>query len=221
LKSGLSRQAGSVKEFAALLKKLGSKGVRGDLLAEIASLGTDEGLPLARSLASASASDIKSINSSYGSIQSVSAQAGRTVADVNYKAQIQAADKNARSLERQITRQSRAIQRIIAKAFGVRGFAAGGYTGDYGVGDVAGVVHGREYVMTAAATARNRAVLEAMNNGRDIRYMDNRPTYQAAPAAPSSVEQHNHFQPMPNLDPNTLTTVLGRQLTREFAGLVS
>jgi hypothetical protein len=221
LKSGLSRQAGSVKEFAALLKKLGSKGVRGDLLAEIASLGTDEGLPLARSLASASASDIKSINSSYGSIQSVSAQAGRTVADVNYKAQIQAADKNARSLERQITRQSRAIQRIIAKAFGVRGFAAGGYTGDYGVGDVAGVVHGREYVMTAAATARNRAVLEAMNNGRDIRYMDSRPSYQQSAAPVAGPTMHVDVKPIEGASTQTVVTVLGREIAREFAGMVS
>jgi len=44
---------------------------------------------------------------------------------------------------------------------------------------------------------------------------------QAAPTSSTSVEQHNHFKPMPNLDPNTLTTVMGRQLTRELAGMLN
>lgn len=46
------------------------------------------------------------------------------------------------------------------------GFASGGYTGDMGVGDIAGVVHGREYVFDAAATARiGVANLDAMRSG--------------------------------------------------------
>lgn len=45
------------------------------------------------------------------------------------------------------------------------GFAAGGYTGDVGTGKVAGVVHGKEFVVNASATAKNRGLLEAMNSG--------------------------------------------------------
>jgi lambda family phage tail tape measure protein len=45
------------------------------------------------------------------------------------------------------------------------GFSSGGYTGNGGRGDVAGVVHGQEFVVNAAATARNRSMLEAMNRG--------------------------------------------------------
>lgn len=45
------------------------------------------------------------------------------------------------------------------------GHKAGGYTGDVGVDDVAGVVHGREFVVNARATAANRPLLEAMNAG--------------------------------------------------------
>jgi hypothetical protein len=44
------------------------------------------------------------------------------------------------------------------------GFASGGYTGG-DVSKVAGVVHGREYVVNAAATAKHRALLEALNRG--------------------------------------------------------
>jgi len=56
----------------------------------------------------------------------------------------------------------------VAKIAGVKGFATGGYTGDGPVGRPAGVVHGREFVVNAAATNQNRATLEAMNAGRAI-----------------------------------------------------
>ncbi|MDX6806435.1 hypothetical protein [Terrihabitans rhizophilus] len=46
------------------------------------------------------------------------------------------------------------------------GFSEGGYTGNVGTGKVAGVVHGREYVINADATARFRPMLEAINAGK-------------------------------------------------------
>ena len=49
---------------------------------------------------------------------------------------------------------------------GVGLFAQGGYTGNGPRTAVAGVVHGQEFVMNAAATARYRPQLEAMNAGR-------------------------------------------------------
>lgn len=48
------------------------------------------------------------------------------------------------------------------------GFKEGGYTGNMDVNKVAGVVHGKEFVSNAAATARNRSTLEAMNRGETI-----------------------------------------------------
>jgi hypothetical protein len=53
----------------------------------------------------------------------------------------------------------------IARISSVSGFEAGGYTGNYGRKEVAGVVHGQEFVVNASATAKNRATLEAMNRG--------------------------------------------------------
>lgn len=46
-----------------------------------------------------------------------------------------------------------------------KGFMTGGYTGDIGPSNVAGVVHGNEFVMDAAKTRVYRPVLEAMHNG--------------------------------------------------------
>ena len=50
-----------------------------------------------------------------------------------------------------------------------QGFSTGGYTGNMGVNDIAGVVHGKEYVLNAAATKRIGVDnLNAMNKGASI-----------------------------------------------------
>lgn len=49
------------------------------------------------------------------------------------------------------------------------GFKSGGYTGNYGTSQVAGVVHGQEYVLNAAATRRVGVdTLDAINKGADL-----------------------------------------------------
>lgn len=48
------------------------------------------------------------------------------------------------------------------------GFAEGGYTGDGGKSDVAGVVHKGEYVISKDKTARNRNILDAIHTGRTL-----------------------------------------------------
>ena len=54
-------------------------------------------------------------------------------------------------------------------SFAPKGFSTGGYTGNMGVNDVAGVVHGKEYVLNAAATKRIGVDnLNAMNKGASI-----------------------------------------------------
>lgn len=48
----------------------------------------------------------------------------------------------------------------------IAGFKTGGYTGSGGTSQVAGVVHGQEYVLNAEATKRvGRGTLDALNNG--------------------------------------------------------
>ena len=52
------------------------------------------------------------------------------------------------------------------KAIRAEGFKDGGYTGNMGRNQVAGVVHGQEYVLNAEATKRvGRGTLDALNNG--------------------------------------------------------
>lgn len=59
------------------------------------------------------------------------------------------------------------------------GHASGGYTGNYGTDQVAGVVHGQEWVANAATTRRFRPQLEAMQKGQ-------------APGGGVNVNIHNH-----------------------------
>lgn len=51
---------------------------------------------------------------------------------------------------------------------GKGGYKLGGFTGNIGVNKPAGIVHGREFVVNAEATARNRGVLAAINGGMDL-----------------------------------------------------
>jgi hypothetical protein len=48
------------------------------------------------------------------------------------------------------------------------GFEEGGYTGNAGTKQVAGVVHGQEFVMTAETTRKNRALLEHLHSGKSL-----------------------------------------------------
>ena len=48
------------------------------------------------------------------------------------------------------------------------GFEEGGYTGNGGTKQVAGVVHGQEFVMTAETTRKNRALLEHLHSGKSL-----------------------------------------------------
>lgn len=216
LTAGIARTAGNAKEFATLLVALQKRGIAPALLSEIASLGSAEGLPLARSLAAASTDQIKSINSSYNSIQKTAASAGQQVSDLNFKAQIAAADKNAKSITAEIGRQSRAIQRIIGRSFGLPGFAVGGYTGDVGLGQVAGLVHGREYVMSAAATARNRPMLEAMNAGRDVRYMEPTPLRSVSSQPAQVIHRAGNNYNLSVQDPTAVAQAIERRERAEY-----
>jgi hypothetical protein len=51
------------------------------------------------------------------------------------------------------------------------GFKEGGYTGNVGVNEIAGVTHGKEYVIPAAPTKKNMGLLEAIHKGKEQDYI--------------------------------------------------
>jgi hypothetical protein len=52
----------------------------------------------------------------------------------------------------------------------IAGFKKGGYTGDTGTSEVAGVVHGKEFVVNADGTREYRDVLERINAGLPLQF---------------------------------------------------
>jgi hypothetical protein len=59
----------------------------------------------------------------------------------------------------------------LANVATIAGLRQGGYTGDQGENQVAGMVpvHGKEFVVNARGTRENRSLLEAINSGRQVR----------------------------------------------------
>ncbi|WP_336698176.1 phage tail tape measure protein [Curtobacterium sp. USHLN213] len=224
LLTGLTSRAAKLKQFQGLLVSLQKNGLAPALLNEIASLGVDEGMPLAKSLAAMSKGQLSAINTQYGAVQSTSAAIGSQVADANFGKLIDAAERqlrdakaNAAGISKAISTESKKLQRLIGKALGVPGYSVGGYTGDYGTGQVAGLVHGREFVVNAAATAQNRGWLEAINSGVSVRYMDATPmrAQSAAPASPVRTgDRHYHLT---TLDPEPFVQAVERRERSEYA----
>jgi lambda family phage tail tape measure protein len=89
------------------------------------------------------------------------------------------------------------------KAVGGKGFASGGYTGDGGKNQMAGVVHGREFVINADATARNYALLEDINSGLNPR-RDLTAGSTVSPAAALAGSSNGKNMKIVNVLPNDL-----------------
>lgn len=66
-----------------------------------------------------------------------------------------------------------------------KGFREGGYTGDFGLSEVAGVVHGQEFVVNAEATRKHLGLLEALNAGRFPGYQSGGYVRRSGAASPS------------------------------------
>lgn len=171
-------QAAGVAAFASKLKQLAARGVNPSLLAEIAGLGVVQGTQMADALLSASTSQIKSINSSYASIGSSALAAGNTVADANYKAlidsaqkQLDAANKNAATITAAINAQADKLATIIASALGttIPKHAGGGTVGGFGTGksdsNLIWASLGEEIIQEPYAS-QARPLLKAINAGR-------------------------------------------------------
>lgn len=100
-------------------------------------------------------------------------------------------------------------------------FKEGGYTGGVGTSDVAGLVHGQEFVINAAATKRNRSLLEAINAGKDPL----QPVVAAASAPSMNVAITNEI-PEAAFEVNMLSEtdveiIARRVVQRDAAGIVA
>jgi TP901 family phage tail tape measure protein len=110
-----------------------------------------------------------------------------------------------------------------ASIYSARGYAAGGYTGNIPRNAIAGAVHGQEFVSDARTVANpsNRAALEYMHNGGDIRYMSvPQPVVVQIQGGDSDMRREQNFTLNANgVDPVTVVELLKQQLAAKLAVL--
>ncbi|OSZ58664.1 hypothetical protein OQI_20370 [Streptomyces pharetrae CZA14] len=115
------------RQFAANLAALRKKGVRSDLIAQIAQAGVEGGSEAAAALANANSGTIKQINSTQAQIVTAAGKAGTIAGDALYGAGIQAAKGLVRGLsaqkqaiERAMLNIAKNMQAAIKKALGIK-----------------------------------------------------------------------------------------------------
>ncbi|MFD3654328.1 phage tail tape measure protein [Streptomyces sp. NPDC058620] len=114
----LTQKMQQARQFAAQLATLRKKGVRSDLIAQIAQAGVEQGSGAATALALASKSQISQINATQGALVGAAGQAGATAGTAMYGAGIQA----ARGLVKGLKSQQKAIEKQMASL--AKGMAA-------------------------------------------------------------------------------------------------
>lgn len=125
--AGLNTKLQQAKQFAAQLATLRKKGVRADLIAQIAQAGVEQGSGAANALAMASASQIKQINATQAQLVTAAGAAGATAGDAMYGAGIQAAQgvvaglkSQQKAIEQQMLAIAKGMSKSIKKALGIK-----------------------------------------------------------------------------------------------------
>lgn len=125
--ANLNVQLQKAQKFAAQLATLRKKGVRADLIAQIAQAGVEQGAAAAAALATASKGEIGQINATQAKLVAAATQAGATAGDAMYGAGIQAAkglikglQSQQSAIERQMLVIAKGMQSAIKRALGIR-----------------------------------------------------------------------------------------------------
>jgi hypothetical protein len=114
-------------QFAANLKALKAKGMRSDLIEQLAAAGVDSGGETAQALASSSKGTIDQINATQKSMKSAADATGAVVADAMYGAGIKSAkglvkglQSQEKAIEAQMMRIAKSMEKAIKKALGIK-----------------------------------------------------------------------------------------------------
>jgi phage-related minor tail protein len=125
--AGLKADTAAAQTFAKNLAILRKKGVRADLVAQIAEAGVEGGSSAAAALANANAGQIKQINAQQSQLVSAANAAGTTAGNAMYGAGIQAANglvaglkKKQSAIEKQMLKIAEGMSKAIRKALGIK-----------------------------------------------------------------------------------------------------
>ncbi|MEU9656724.1 phage tail tape measure protein [Streptomyces chartreusis] len=125
--AGLQADTAAAQLFAKNLAKLRAKGVRSDLIAQIAQAGVSGGSSAAAALANANSGQIKQINAQQHSLVKAAEAAGSTAGNAMYGAGIQAANglisglkKQQSAIEKQMLQIAKGMSKSIRAALGIK-----------------------------------------------------------------------------------------------------
>jgi hypothetical protein len=125
--AGLQADRKAAEQFAKNLAALRKKGVRADLIAQIAQAGVEQGSSAAAALANATGGQIKAINKEQGALVTAAGQAGATAGNAMYGAGIQAGQGLIRGLrmqqkaiEKEMLRIAKGMSKAIRAALGIK-----------------------------------------------------------------------------------------------------
>ncbi|GLW45500.1 hypothetical protein Stsp02_11620 [Streptomyces sp. NBRC 14336] len=125
--AGLKQDTLAAQTFAKNLAALRKKGVRADLIAQIAQAGVSGGSSAAAALANANASQVKQINAQQKMLVNAAGQAGTTAGDAMYGAGIRAAQglvkglvSHQRYIDKTMANIAKSMQKSIKKALGIK-----------------------------------------------------------------------------------------------------
>ncbi|GGR71205.1 MULTISPECIES: phage tail tape measure protein [Streptomyces] len=124
---GLKEDQAAAAAFAKNLAKLRKKGVRSDLIAQIAQAGVTQGGSAAAALANAGAGQIKEINATQAALVKSAEQAGASAGDAMYGAGIHAAQglvkglqSQQKALEKMMLVIAKSMSKSIRSALGIK-----------------------------------------------------------------------------------------------------
>ncbi|MCP2265576.1 phage tail tape measure protein [Promicromonospora thailandica] len=157
--------ASKARRFADLIEQLRKKGASAAVLQEVAAYGVEQGVPIAEALL-ADLPALQSLNTSYADIEKFGGWAGASVArsvgggQGLYEAQqaVEAAEAQAKAIDKRIENWSKVLGRELAKALGIKARAVGGPTAAgraYLVGEEGPELHmprDNGYMLTARQT---------------------------------------------------------------------
>lgn len=125
--TSLQDKLARAKQWTADLAQMVKKGVRGDLIAQIAQAGVEQGSGAAAALAGADKNTIRQINSTQAQLVAAAGKAGSVAGNAMYGAGIQAARglvdglaSEQKTLEKGMIRVAKSMQSAIKKALGIR-----------------------------------------------------------------------------------------------------
>ncbi|MFD4788795.1 phage tail tape measure protein [Streptomyces sp. NPDC058459] len=124
---GLKQDRLAAERFAKSLATLRKKGVRADLIAQIAQAGVEQGSSAAAALANANSGQIKQINKEQAALVAAAGRAGNSAGDAMYGAGIHAAQglvkglqSQQKAIESQMLRIAKGMSKAIRAALGIK-----------------------------------------------------------------------------------------------------